>query len=451
MSLRINSEQQRIEGSGKVATGSWINATYYRVGTTVTVTSVGHGFVDTEELEIDINSGGATSGNYTITVVNADSFTFTDSASGTITAGNALAYRIRRSLVINAQDKLGITVGIGASESSALIVTKDQLGDVRVGINNTNPQYELDVEGQIRTTRSIISDTATIINLDIGTIVNPALNLRAPNLLNYQDTDITSPTYLQTFYPTADTPPLDDQSRRIATTDFVYRVATNDTGGRVYVSATIGDDDNDGRSAARPLRTIKKAAQVAYGLQSATPSPDDEYVSIIVSGGEYLEDNPISLPRNCSLIGDNLRRVVVRPANRDRHMVKASNETYVNGVTFRDALQNPNDPNSPTKNQNLLTYRFIDAFPTNITALPLSYEGSTITKTTINFSYTRYTTIKNTGVEPSPNTPRPTSPASPDQQGLSGEQTIDKYVNQQKIYDVDREIFKHKNGYDLGY
>lgn len=99
----------------------------------------------------------------------------------------------------------------------------------------------------------------------------------------------------------------------------------------------------------------------------------------------------------------------------------------------RDFLVNPNDPNSPTKNQNLLTYRFIDAFPTNITALPLSYEGSTITKTTINFSYTRYTTIKNTGVEPSPNTPRPTNPASPDQpqptttpdgyygQGLSGE------------------------------
>jgi hypothetical protein len=358
MSLRINSEQQRIEGSGKVATGSWVNATYYRVGTTVTVTSVGHGFVDTEELEIDINSGGATSGNYTITVVNADSFTFTDSASGTITAGNALAYRIRRSLVLNAEEKLGITVGTGAAESSALIVTKDQLGDVRIGINNTNPQYELDVEGQIRTTRSIISDTATIINLDIGTIVNPELNLRAPNLINYQDTDVTSPTYQQTFFPTADTPPLEDQSRRIATTDFVYRVATNDTGGRVYVSATIGDDDNDGRSAARPLRTIKKAAQVAYGLQSATPSPDDEYVSIIVSGGEYLEDNPISLPRNCSLIGDNLRRVVVRPQNRDRHMVKASNETYVNGVTFRDALQNPSDPNSAT----LYTWKYAFVF-----------------------------------------------------------------------------------------
>ena len=137
------------------------------------------------------------------------------------------------------------------------------------------------------------------------------MNLRAPNLVNFEDTNVTSPTFGTTFFPQADTPPLTDQSRRIATTDFVYKVATNDTGGRVYVSQTIGSDLNDGRSAARPVKTIKKAAQIAYGLQKATPDPTDEYVTIIASGGEYLEDNPISLPRNCSLVGDNLRRVML--------------------------------------------------------------------------------------------------------------------------------------------
>ena len=95
---------------------------------------------------------------------------------------------------------------------------------------------------------------------------------------------------------------------------------------------------------ARPVKTVKKAAQIAYGLQKAVPDPSDEYVTIIVSGGEYLEDNPISLPRNCSLVGDNLRRVILRPLNQDRHMVKASNETYIFGVVFRDALQNASDP-----------------------------------------------------------------------------------------------------------
>jgi len=44
-----------------------------------------------------------------------------------------------------------------------------------------------------------------------------------------------------------------------------------------------------------------------------------------------------------------------------------------------------------------ITYRLIDAFPTNITAIPLSYEGSTITKTTVEFSYSRYVYEKNEG------------------------------------------------------
>jgi len=39
----------------------------------------------------------------------------------------------------------------------------------------------------------------------------------------------------------------------------------------------------------------------------------------------------------------------------------------------------------------------IDAFPTNITAIPVSYEGSTITKSTVTFNYTRYVTEKSGG------------------------------------------------------
>ena len=153
---------------------------------------------------------------------------------------------------------LEISVGTGALEKDAIFINKNAQENVRIGINTTDPQYELDVEGQIRTTRSIISDTAQVVNLDIQTIINPQLALRGPNLINFEDTDVTSNTFGTTFYPTADTPPLSDQSRRIATTDFVYQVATNDTGGRVYVSQTIGSDLNDGRSAARPVKTIKK-------------------------------------------------------------------------------------------------------------------------------------------------------------------------------------------------
>ena len=45
----------------------------------------------------------------------------------------------------------------------------------------------------------------------------------------------------------------------------------------------------------------------------------------------------------------------------------------------------------------MLTYEFINAFPINLTALPVSYEGSTITKTTVTFAYDRYVVLKHWG------------------------------------------------------
>ena len=58
---------------------------------------------------------------------------------------------------------------------------------IRVGINTEDPLFELDVDGQIRTTTSIISDTARINNFDIDTIVNPQLNLKAPVLSTFTE------------------------------------------------------------------------------------------------------------------------------------------------------------------------------------------------------------------------------------------------------------------------
>ena len=38
----------------------------------------------------------------------------------------------------------------------------------------------------------------------------------------------------------------------------------------------------------------------------------------------------------------------------------------------------------------MLTYKMLNAYPTNLTALPVTYEGSTVTKTTVTFAYDRY-------------------------------------------------------------
>ena len=222
-------------------------------------------------------------------------------------------------------------LGAGADEKVAIFgnLTNDVDKLVRVGINTTNPLYELDVDGQIRTTTSIISDTARIQNLDIDTIVNPSLNLKAPVLNTFTD-----PNTGEVFFPRSATPAFADDSNKVATTNFVYNIATNDVGGRIYVSQQIGSDTFDGRSATKPVRTIKRATQLA------AETGDKE--TLIVAGGDYLEDNPISLPDLCSVVGDNIRLCIIRPANPGKHMFKASNENYVTGVTFRDQIDSDN-------------------------------------------------------------------------------------------------------------
>jgi hypothetical protein len=95
----------------------------------------------------------------------------------------------------------------------------------------------------------------------------------------------------------------------------------------IFVSATNGDDDNDG--ILLPVKTIKKGAQLASKVQKTE-------VSVLVETGEYLEDNPIIVYDNVSIIGDSLRNIVVRPLNAGKDLFKVRNGCYITGMTFND-------------------------------------------------------------------------------------------------------------------
>jgi len=76
--------------------------TYGRSGTTVTVTQTAHGLVTGQVIGIDYNNGtggSATPGNYSVTRVDADTFTITDINSGTITGTPACQYTTGRWLM----------------------------------------------------------------------------------------------------------------------------------------------------------------------------------------------------------------------------------------------------------------------------------------------------------------------------------------------------------------
>ena len=66
--------------------------TYARSSNTITITAASHGLSNGDQIILDITSGGATDGFYTIANVTTNTFTVTDSASGTISAGETCSF-----------------------------------------------------------------------------------------------------------------------------------------------------------------------------------------------------------------------------------------------------------------------------------------------------------------------------------------------------------------------
>ena len=106
----------------------------------------------------------------------------------------------------------------------------------------------------------------------------------------------------------------------------------------LYVSSTDGDDTNDGRTIQYPLRTIKRAAQLAspgydgrYGFD--TGSVSNGYV-IKVQAGTYLENNPVILPSNTTIWGSGLRITKINAKNPTEDLFWVNSGCYIAEVTM---------------------------------------------------------------------------------------------------------------------
>ena len=106
----------------------------------------------------------------------------------------------------------------------------------------------------------------------------------------------------------------------------------------IYVSSTSGDDNNDGRTQQFPVRTIKKAAELAtagddgrYGLPTGSLFTG---FRIEVSAGTYLEDNPIELPRNTTVWGAGLRVTKILAKNENEDLFWVNSGCYLSEMTF---------------------------------------------------------------------------------------------------------------------
>lgn len=56
--------------------------------------------------------------------------------------------------------------------------------------------------------------------------------------------------------------------------------------------------------------------------------------TIFVKSGVYTENNPVVLPPNTGIVGDNLREVTIIPQNTDEDMFYMNNGSYLTGATF---------------------------------------------------------------------------------------------------------------------
>ena len=400
MSFNINSDKEFVRGSKPRLIGD--DELTIRAGTGSAEKEIIRAQLDTNTAlpRVGINRTGERVNE--ITIVTGGSG-YTTEPSVTIdpppTAGGVQA--LASAFIFNGQ-VVNIAInnpGSGYTSAPTVTITGGNGGGASATSVLDTVDFELDINGAVRTSTSIISDTARILNLDIDNFITPDTNFRAPNLktfmnntgtewganvivqkdayryfganvyqaINAGQTGAEAPTHIDgtatngevTFkhigfrandtnsfafgetgdagiFPRSITPLLGDRSDKIATTEYVLNLATNDVGGRIYVSQTIGSDLNDGRSAVNPVRTIKRAAQLAW----ATPGVKE---TLIVSGGDYVEDNPISLPPDASVVGDNLRLVIIRPANPKKHIFKFGDKNYVIGVTYRDQVDSIGD------------------------------------------------------------------------------------------------------------
>ena len=107
----------------------------------------------------------------------------------------------------------------------------------------------------------------------------------------------------------------------------IVRIGAGATVTNVLYVTGDGNDSNTGRKLGDAKATIKSAL-----AESTTGTV------IRVSAGSYLEDNPLVIPEQVSIVGDSLREVSISPLNPDSDLFYVSNGNYVAEISYTGTL-----------------------------------------------------------------------------------------------------------------
>ena len=107
----------------------------------------------------------------------------------------------------------------------------------------------------------------------------------------------------------------------------VVRLGAGATVSNVLYVTKDGNDNNTGKKLGDAKATIQGAVSIA-----ATGDV------IRVSSGTYIENNPISLPPQVSIVGDSLREVTVQPQNAGSDLFHVAPGNYITELSFAGSM-----------------------------------------------------------------------------------------------------------------
>ena len=109
----------------------------------------------------------------------------------------------------------------------------------------------------------------------------------------------------------------------------VVRIGAGVTVTNIFYVTKDGNDNNTGRKLGDAKATIKAAVSVASTVTGAV---------IKVSSGTYVEDNPIKLTPQMSVVGDSLREVSVVPNNANQDLFHVAPGNYITEMSYTGTM-----------------------------------------------------------------------------------------------------------------
>jgi len=192
--------------------------------------------------------------------------------------------------------------------------------------DNVNNNFEIQHNLETKDVHVVVKDSTT------GILSYPSIQTLTPNKINVAFNFVPTPSaYDVSIF--AGRP-----SNRISAYKIKLDVPERPIANTFYVTVS-GSDENSGTDPNFSLKTIKKACQLAHNNRVLSKNNPNVKYTVFIGTGDYIEENPVYVPPNTSLIGDNLRRVSIFPKNKQYDILWCDNSVYVWGFTFRGHLE----------------------------------------------------------------------------------------------------------------